>query len=98
MTQRCLRITATALTLAAVLALPAHAAGPKVRTPGIHWVEDVVQWVARVWVGTGQGWVEKYGAGIDPNGNPAPPSPSGFSAGSPNGASSDQRGGLDPDS
>lgn len=99
MTQRCLRITAAALSLAAVLALaaPAHAAGRMVRTPGIRWIEDVVQWVAQVWVGTSPERGLKYGAGIDPNGSPAPPPPSGFGAGSaPNGASSETGGGSDP--
>ena len=100
MTQRCLRITAAALSLAAILALaaPAHAAGRTVRTPGIYWIEDVVQWIARVWVGTGPDrGVAKYGGAIDPNGNPAPPPPSGFGAGSvPSGASSATGAGTSP--
>lgn len=75
MTQRRLRITAAALALAAVLglAVPAHAAGRAVRTPGLSWIEDVVQWVARVWVGVEKERGLKYGGAIDPNGNPAPP-------------------------
>ena len=79
MTQHRLRITAAALALAAALGLtvPAHAAGRAVRTPGLSWIEDVVQWVARVWVGNGQEREAKYGAGIDPNGNPTPTPPSG---------------------
>lgn len=86
MTQRCLRITAAALALAAVLvlAVPAHAAGRAGRTPGISWIEDVVQWVAGLWVGTGKERGAKYGAGIDPNGNPTPTPPSG--TGGTNGA------------
>ena len=94
MTQRCLRITATALTLAAVLALaaPAHAAGRTVRTPGIRWIEDVVEWVAKIWIAK-PGNERKYGAGIDPNGSPAPPPPNGFGAGiNPQ----DTGGGVDP--
>lgn len=83
MTQRRLRITAAALALAAALglAVPAHAAGRVVRTPGLSWIEDVVQWVARVWVGNEKDQGLKYGIGIDPNGNPAPTPPSGTGAG-----------------
>ncbi len=97
MTQRCLRITVAALTLAAVLVLaaPAHAAGRKARTPGIYWIEDVMQWVARVWGDPSPQGGAKYGGAIDPNGSPAPTPPSGFGAGSaPNGASSDTGGGI----
>lgn len=77
MTQRRLRITAAALALAAVLglAVPAHAAGRAGRTPGISWIEDVVRWVARVWVGIENERGLKKGIGIDPNGSPTPPPP-----------------------
>jgi hypothetical protein len=98
MTQRYLRIATAALTLAAVLVLaaPAHAAGRAVRTPGIYWIEDVVQWVARVWMGIEQDRTLKYGIGIDPNGNPAPPPPSGFGSGiDPNGELPDTGAGID---
>jgi hypothetical protein len=96
MTQRCLRITAAALTLAALLALPAQAASRTTCMPKIDWIEDVVRWVARVWVGTGQVRELKTGIGIDPNGSPSPP-PSGFGAGiSPNGALSDTSRGINP--
>lgn len=113
MTQRRLRITAAALALAAALGLagPAHAAGPAVRTPGLSWIEDVVQWVARIWMGNGQQRAAKYGGaidpnggqksgpGIDPNGGPAPTPPSGAGT---NGATapapdpSDYGAGIDP--
>jgi hypothetical protein len=71
------RRTAAAFALAAVLGLgaPAHAAGWEglAVTPG--WLESGLQWIARLWMGSGDETavrpaLEKSCAGMDPNGSP----------------------------
>lgn len=86
MLQRRLRFTAAAVALSAVVAMatPAHAAGRLVRMPGIGWLENAMQRIARLWVDGGQEQRTKIGAAIDPNGGTPPPPPPG-AAMDPNG-------------
>ena len=77
-----------------VLALggTAEAAGLRgtMRVEGVF--EQAWQWLAGLWPGAG-GDQEKYGVGIDPDGQPAPPPPSPYGVGiDPNGAESDADG------
>jgi hypothetical protein len=69
------RRAAAALALAATLALaaPAHAAGRADLAAGPRWIESVLEWVARLWVGNGLATepkpaVEKCGYTINPDG------------------------------
>ena len=75
MIQATLRRTAAALAVATLLAVaaPAHAAGWRIAPVGSGWFENVLQWVARVWQGSGTERGLKAGHGIDPNGGAPPP-------------------------
>ena len=89
-----IRRAAAALALAATLALaaPAHAAGWEDLGVGPGWIEQAMEWIARLWIGgEARGSapaIEKCGGGINPDGvcsggapSPQPPaaSPSGGS-------------------
>jgi hypothetical protein len=71
------RRTAAALALAAVLGLgaPVHAAGWEGLSVTPSWLEHGLQWIARLWMGSGDETggrpdLEKSCAGIDPDGSP----------------------------
>jgi len=76
-----IRCAAAVLALAATLALaaPVHAAGWEDLAVGPGWIEQVREWIARLWVGgeaTGPTpAVEKLGSGANPDGSPAPSPP-----------------------
>jgi hypothetical protein len=81
MTRRRSRRTAAAVALAAVVALatPAHAASRHASTAGPGWIEEAVQWIARLWTGNGlerelkSGVVSVPDPGTGTNGAVAPP-------------------------
>jgi hypothetical protein len=75
MIQATLRRTAAALAVATLLAVaaPAHAGGWRIAPVRSGWIENVLQWVARVWEVSGTERGLKAGMGIDPNGGPPPP-------------------------
>jgi hypothetical protein len=74
-----MRRAAAALALAATFALaaPVHAAGWRDLNPGAGWIERAVEWIARLWGGSGttgpKPASEKEGMGLDPSGGPPKP-------------------------
>ena len=99
MTSPRIRRAVLALALAAVLGIgaPAHAAGWSSWTPSPGWLDNALEWIARLWTGGGAeqrpepaGVKSGEGLGIPPNGGtstPVPPPPT---------TSSDQGDGIDP--
>jgi hypothetical protein len=94
-----IRTTAAALALAAILLLgaPAHAAGWESWTAPPDWIENALEWFARLWLeGSPSPGLQparmksEQGNGIDPNGTTATPTPP---SATPN---SEQGNGIDP--
>jgi hypothetical protein len=87
MTSPRIRRAVLALALAAVLGIgaPAHAAGWSSWTASSGWLDNALEWIARLWTGGGAGQrpepagvKAEQGNGIDPNGStstPQPPAP-----------------------
>jgi len=84
------RRAAAALALAATLALaaPVQAAVREHPAVGSRWIESVLEWIARLWVGGGEATeskpaVEKCGGSMNPDGCPGgtPPPPTSSSSG-----------------
>lgn len=79
MSHRFVRRAVTAAVLAAslVFALPARAAGPGAWAAPPDLAARALRWLAALWPGDDAPDVrDKAGAGVDPNGSPAPPPPS----------------------
>ena len=88
MTSPRIRRAVLALALAAVLVIgaPAHAAGWSSWTASPGWLDNALEWIARLWTGGGARQTPepagcKSNVGIDPNGassttSPPPPPPS----------------------